>query len=74
MGALRMLDSLARLQLAARRAGVHVSIAGAPVELVELAEFAGLVEVLRLEPRRQAEQREQRLGLEEERELADPAL
>ena len=42
-------------------------------ELRELASFAGLTGVLRLEPRRQAEEREEPLGVEEERQLHDPA-
>ena len=41
-------------------------------ELLELIAFCGLAEVLRVEPRREAEEREQRLGVEEERELDDP--
>jgi hypothetical protein len=43
-------------------------------ELVELARFAGLAEALRLEPQRQPEEREERGGVEEERELPDPSV
>jgi hypothetical protein len=41
---------------------------------VELVAFVGLLDVLRVEPRRQTEQGEERLGVEEERELDDPPL
>jgi hypothetical protein len=43
-----------------------------PVELHELITFVGLAEVLGLEPRGQAEEREEPVGVEEERELDDP--
>src|SRR4029450_3223048 len=46
----------------------------APPELVELIAFMGLSDVLRVEPRRQPEEREQRLRLEEEGELDDLAV
>jgi hypothetical protein len=64
-------DLLARLSLAARRCGLDVRIA-APPALHELIEFCGLEEALPVELQRQPEQREQRLGVEEERELLDP--
>src|SRR5262245_22756916 len=67
------LDALARLQLAARRAGLELEIWNASDELCCLIRFTGLEEVLRVEPQRQAEQREERLDVEEERELDDPA-
>ena len=67
-------DALARLQLAARRAGRRLRLRQASEELVELITFCGLGEVLGVEPRRQPEQREERLGLEEERDLDDPAV
>ena len=71
-------DVLARLQLAARRLGLQLRLRGASTELQELVAFVGLrdvlgLEKLRVEVQRQAEQREQRLGVEEERELDDPA-
>ena len=69
---LRTVDALARLQLAARRLGFELRLCSASPELLELVDFAGLAAVLRVEPRRQAEQREQRLGVEEERQLGDP--
>jgi hypothetical protein len=74
MVGLEIVDALARLQLAARRCGYRVEIANAPDELAELVELAGLCEVLGVEPRRQPEQREERLGVEEERELDDPPV
>jgi ABC-type transporter Mla MlaB component len=65
-------DALARLQLTARRCGHELALARAPKDLEELLAFIGLAEVLRVEPERQAEEREQRLGVEEARELDDP--
>ena len=67
-------DALARLQLAARRLGFEVRLRHASRELQELLAFAGLNEVLRVETGGQAEQREQRVGVEKERELEDPAV
>jgi hypothetical protein len=72
MGPLATLDTLARARLAAKRAGLRSWVEAAPSDVVELAELAGLARVLGLEPRRQPEEREQRLRLEEERDLADP--
>jgi hypothetical protein len=73
MADLELVDALARLQLAARRCGCCIEVTGAPAEVVELIELAGLRETLGVEPLRQAEQREERLGVEEERELPDAA-
>jgi len=67
------IDRLARQQLCARRSGLRVLLRGASVDLERLVVFAGLEEVLRIEPRRKAEQREQPVGVEEEGELPDPA-
>jgi ABC-type transporter Mla MlaB component len=69
-----LVDAIARLELAARRAGRTVCVHNAPRGLQELVDFMGLGELLRLEPRRQPEEREQRLGVEEGRELDDPAV
>jgi anti-anti-sigma regulatory factor len=66
-------DALARLQLAARRAGRRLQLRNASNDLQKLIAFVGLDRVLRVEPGREAEEREQRLGVEEERELDDPA-
>lgn len=65
------IDALARLQLALRRYGLEILLRGVPAELVELIELMGLSDVLRVEPQGQAEQREHRSGVEEERELDD---
>src|SRR3954469_21973070 len=67
-------DALARLQLAVRRRGFELRLLRAPTELVCLLELTGLSEVLRVEPGRKAEQRENAVGVEEERELGDPAV
>ena len=72
MADLRTVESLARLQLAARRCGVELRLTRVTDELRELITFAGLAEALRLEPRGQAEEREERVGVEKERELDDP--
>jgi ABC-type transporter Mla MlaB component len=66
------LDLLARMQLAARRLGRYVSLRDPSRDLQRLIAFAGLEEALRVEPPRQAEEREQPLGAEEERQLLDP--
>lgn len=65
---------LARLQLGARRAGFELRLRNASRELEELVAFFGLRDALRVEPWRQPEQGEERVGVEEERELDDPAL
>ena len=67
------IDALARLQLTSRRRGLELRLRHASGELTELLAFMGLAEVLRVEPGGQAEQWEQRVGVEEERELDDPA-
>ena len=51
-------DALARLQLSARRLGHEILLRDASTELQELLEFVGLHDVLRIEPGRQAEQRQ----------------
>ena len=65
-------DALARLQLAARRAGRRLQLRDASDDLRKLIGFVGLDDVLRVEPSRKPKEREQRLGVEEERELDDP--
>ncbi len=73
-------DALARLRVATRRLGRRMRVRNASEEFEALLAFMGLGDVLpvreslRLEVRRQPEEREQRLGVEEERELADPAV
>jgi hypothetical protein len=66
-------DALARLQLNAQRLGLEIRLQHASSELRELIAFAGLDQVLRVELKWQAEEREERGGVEEERELDDPA-
>jgi hypothetical protein len=68
------LEALARLQLAARRAGLELQLCNASNDLCCLIRFTGLEEVLRVEPGREAEERKERLGVEEERELGDPSV
>jgi len=67
------LDALARLQLTLSRLGLELCLRNPSTELQELIAFVGLGDVLRVEAGGQAEQREQSLGVEEERELDDPA-
>ena len=68
---LAAVEALARFQLAARRKGLDLRLHGVSRELRDLIELAGLTQVLGLEPRRQPEEREQRVGVEEESELGD---
>jgi hypothetical protein len=68
------IDRVARQQLTALRRGRRILVRGASADLERLISFAGLEEVLRLEPRRQAEQGEEPVGVEEERQLADPPV
>jgi anti-anti-sigma regulatory factor len=63
-------DLLACLQLAARRHGSEIRLSGASSALRELIDCCGLAGVLEGEP----EQREEPLGVEEERQLGDAAL
>ena len=71
---LAAVEALARLQLAARRKGLDLRLHVVSRELRDLIELAGLTQVLGVEPRRQAEEREQRLGVEEEGELGDAVV
>jgi hypothetical protein len=64
-------DQIARVHLAMRRCGCELELRNADPCLLELIAFVGLGEVLRVESRRQAEQREQPGGVEEEGELFD---
>jgi anti-anti-sigma regulatory factor len=65
--------ALARLQLEARRVGLELRLRGVSPELRELIAFVGLDDVLSVETRREPEEREERLGVEEESQLRDPA-
>jgi anti-anti-sigma factor len=72
------LDALARLQLAAKRAGREFRLQGASDELQALLTLAGLRTVLPLhhrstiQPQRQIEEGEEALGVEEGIEPDDP--
>jgi hypothetical protein len=72
------LDAVARVHLAARRHGCSTQLCGASHELIELLDLAGLGSVLpvrlRIEMRREPEEREEPVGVEEERELDDPTV
>jgi hypothetical protein len=72
MQTLGFVDVLARLQVVARRHGYELSVVDTGEEVRCVIELAGLSAVLALEPRRQAEEREQGLGVEEEGQLDDP--
>jgi ABC-type transporter Mla MlaB component len=65
-------DVLARIHLTARRRGRIVRVCHASAELHELAARMGLDRVLGVEPGREAEEREERGGVEEEGELGEP--
>jgi anti-anti-sigma regulatory factor len=69
----QVIDSLCRLELAARRHGRTLRLRNASPALSALIAFAGLDSVLRLEPRREAEERKDPVGVEEERQLDDSA-
>ena len=66
-------DALAQLALQARRLGLELRLVEAPGGLRELIVFAGLAEALGVEARRQPEQWEEALGVEEEGQLGDAA-
>jgi hypothetical protein len=66
------IDGLARLRLLARRQGVELRVYKVPRELQELLDLCGLGDVLGVEVVGQTEEREERLGVEEERQLPDP--
>jgi hypothetical protein len=70
----RTIGALARLQLMAKRLGFEIRLRDASHELLQLVDLAGLGDVLRVEAGRQPEEREDALGVEEERELRDPPV
>ncbi|MFF2952796.1 STAS domain-containing protein [Kitasatospora sp. NPDC057965] len=81
---LAVVDALARLRLATARHGVRLVLLNTGGPLRELLAFSGLAGVLLVEedaaallpgrqPRRQAEEREQHVGVEEVGEPGDPA-
>jgi hypothetical protein len=65
---------LAHVQLVAGREGFEICLRHASRELQQLLAFAGLAGVLRLDAGGEAEQGEERRGVEEERQLDDPAF
>jgi anti-anti-sigma regulatory factor len=67
-------DALARLQLAVRRLGHELRLRHASNELQQLLQFVGLDGVLRVEAGGEPEEREEPLGVQEERELDDPPV
>ena len=67
------IDLLARLQLAARRHGCALRMCHVSPALNGLITFAGLEAALGVEPGRKPEQREDAVGIKEERQLDDPA-
>jgi anti-anti-sigma regulatory factor len=68
---LAVVDTLARLALAERRLGRKLGLGEVPGELRELLVLTGLDRVLGVEPEREAEEREDRFGVEEEGDLGD---
>jgi hypothetical protein len=71
---LATVNALARVQLAAGRLGLELRLRRASPQLCTMLAFAGLAEILRVEAGGQPVEREQRLGVEEERQLGDPPL
>jgi len=72
MANIHFVDALARVQLAAKRSGARIAVVEATDDLRELIDLCGLTSALCVEPRREPEQREERRGVEEERELGEP--
>ena len=70
---LTVVEALARLRLTAARQGCTVQLRRASGALVELLAFIGLRGELPLEVQRQAEEREEARGVEEEGDPGDPA-
>jgi hypothetical protein len=70
-------EGLARLQLAARRAGCGMRLRRATGDLTALIAFMGLREVLRIsrvEPVGKTEEGKEPLGVQEEADPGDPAI
>jgi anti-anti-sigma regulatory factor len=68
------IEALARLQLTARRLGRRIRLRDPSPELADLLDLFGLAEVLRVEPGRQPEEREQPRGVQERVEMGDPPV
>ncbi len=69
----QVIDLLARLELAARRHGRTLRLRNASPALIGLIAFLGLESTLRLEAGRETKEGEGPVGVEEERQLDDPA-
>ena len=69
----QVIDLLGRLELAARRHGRTLRLRNASPALIGLIAFLGLDATLRLEAEWEAEEREDPVGVEEERQLDDSA-
>ena len=67
-------SALARAQVNARRRDTQLRVVNASPELQDLIAFAGLADALLGRGRRQAEEREEPIGVEESGEADDPAL
>lgn len=67
----RLINAVARCYLNARRKGATARVTNADAPTLELLRLCGLAEVLGVEPRRQAEEGEESLGVEEERDVRD---
>jgi len=67
-------SALARAHVNARRVGTQLRLVNASRELRELLDFVGIAGVLLGRRERQAEEREEPLGVEERREPDDPAV
>jgi ABC-type transporter Mla MlaB component len=64
-------EALARIALTAKRLGTDIRLRGASVELLQLLALCGLPIELILEGEREAEQREEARGIEEEGDPGD---
>ena len=67
----RLINAVARCYLNARRNGATARVMNVDPAMLELLRLCGLAEVLGVEPRRQAEEGEQSIGVEEERDVRD---
>jgi hypothetical protein len=65
------LETLARLQLVARRFGMEIRLRHASRELLDLIAFVGLSDVLRVEVEGEAEEREELGGAKEKGQFDD---
>ena len=71
---LETVSALARAHVNARRLGTQLRVVNASPELQDLIAFAGLADALLGRGRRQAEEREEPIGVKERGEPDDPAL